>query len=229
MTLFFCSFNRCTAVQSTCVCLTVDAGFLLTLTFPSFAAVVEIKFKPDSQIPVEISKLKLWNSDVKFRFLNLFCPAHLQVHGGGFVRLRERLVVGAGGERSGVSGDWGDAQSFLPWHWAHSLVWNTHSLTQIHIRKLNTLIFLYFLFSRYVLSLQPDVHQFLLQGATVIHYEQDSHLTARCLLRLQPDNTTLTWGKLWQSVIKTICIIIFCSDRSKIILVCCVTVFKKWV
>ncbi|XP_054454527.1 1-phosphatidylinositol 4,5-bisphosphate phosphodiesterase epsilon-1 isoform X2 [Anoplopoma fimbria] len=47
----------------------------------------------------------------------------------------------------------------------------------------------------YVLSLQPDVHQFLLQGATVIHYQQDSHLTARCLLRLQPDNTTLTWGK----------------------------------
>uniref|UniRef100_H3DNJ9 Phosphoinositide phospholipase C n=1 Tax=Tetraodon nigroviridis TaxID=99883 RepID=H3DNJ9_TETNG len=46
----------------------------------------------------------------------------------------------------------------------------------------------------YVLSLQPDVHQFLLQGATVIHYDQDSHLTARCLLRLQPDNTTLTWG-----------------------------------
>ncbi|XP_026206755.1 1-phosphatidylinositol 4,5-bisphosphate phosphodiesterase epsilon-1 isoform X2 [Anabas testudineus] len=47
----------------------------------------------------------------------------------------------------------------------------------------------------YVLSLQPDVHQFLLQGATVIHYDQESHLTARCLLRLQPDNTTLTWGK----------------------------------
>ncbi|XP_061562127.1 1-phosphatidylinositol 4,5-bisphosphate phosphodiesterase epsilon-1 isoform X1 [Phycodurus eques] len=47
----------------------------------------------------------------------------------------------------------------------------------------------------YVLSLQPDVHQFLLQGATVIHYDPDSHLTARCLLRLQPDNTTLTWGK----------------------------------
>ncbi|KAM6898546.1 1-phosphatidylinositol 4,5-bisphosphate phosphodiesterase epsilon-1 isoform 2-T2 [Lycodopsis pacificus] len=47
----------------------------------------------------------------------------------------------------------------------------------------------------YVFSLQPDVHQFLLQGATVIHYDQDSHLTARCLLRLQPDNTTLTWGK----------------------------------
>uniref|UniRef100_H2TGF4 Phosphoinositide phospholipase C n=1 Tax=Takifugu rubripes TaxID=31033 RepID=H2TGF4_TAKRU len=46
----------------------------------------------------------------------------------------------------------------------------------------------------YVLSLQPDVHQFLLQGATVIHYDQDSHLSARCLLRLQPDNTTLTWG-----------------------------------
>ncbi|XP_074519567.1 1-phosphatidylinositol 4,5-bisphosphate phosphodiesterase epsilon-1 isoform X2 [Halichoeres trimaculatus] len=47
----------------------------------------------------------------------------------------------------------------------------------------------------YVLSLQPDVHQFLLQGATVIHYDQDSHLTARCFLRLQPDNTTITWGK----------------------------------
>ncbi|XP_047464842.1 1-phosphatidylinositol 4,5-bisphosphate phosphodiesterase epsilon-1 isoform X3 [Mugil cephalus] len=47
----------------------------------------------------------------------------------------------------------------------------------------------------YVLSLQPDVHQFLLQGATVIHYDQDTHLTARCLLRLQPDNITLTWGK----------------------------------
>ncbi|XP_075884265.1 1-phosphatidylinositol 4,5-bisphosphate phosphodiesterase epsilon-1 isoform X2 [Nelusetta ayraudi] len=47
----------------------------------------------------------------------------------------------------------------------------------------------------YVLSLQPDIHQFLLQGATVIHYDQDSHLTARCLLRLQPDNITLTWGK----------------------------------
>ncbi|XP_038591439.1 1-phosphatidylinositol 4,5-bisphosphate phosphodiesterase epsilon-1 isoform X2 [Micropterus salmoides] len=47
----------------------------------------------------------------------------------------------------------------------------------------------------YVLSLQPDVHQFLLQGATVIHYDQDNHQTARCLLRLQPDNTTLTWAK----------------------------------
>ncbi|XP_068610524.1 1-phosphatidylinositol 4,5-bisphosphate phosphodiesterase epsilon-1 [Brachionichthys hirsutus] len=47
----------------------------------------------------------------------------------------------------------------------------------------------------YVYSLQPDIHQFLLQGATVIHYDQDSHLTARCLLQLQPDNTTLTWGK----------------------------------
>ncbi|KAM9837938.1 1-phosphatidylinositol 4,5-bisphosphate phosphodiesterase epsilon-1 [Aulostomus maculatus] len=46
----------------------------------------------------------------------------------------------------------------------------------------------------YVLSLQPDIHQFLLQGATVIHYDQDSHFTARCLLRLQPDNTSLTWG-----------------------------------
>ncbi|XP_073773922.1 1-phosphatidylinositol 4,5-bisphosphate phosphodiesterase epsilon-1 isoform X6 [Danio rerio] len=47
----------------------------------------------------------------------------------------------------------------------------------------------------YVLSLQPDIHQFLLQGATVIHYDPESHLTARCLLRLQPDNCFLTWCK----------------------------------
>ncbi|XP_027019022.2 1-phosphatidylinositol 4,5-bisphosphate phosphodiesterase epsilon-1 isoform X2 [Tachysurus fulvidraco] len=47
----------------------------------------------------------------------------------------------------------------------------------------------------YVLSLSSDMHRFLLQGATVIHYEQESHLTARCLLRLQPDNCTLTWIK----------------------------------
>uniref|UniRef100_A0A3Q4I3A8 Phosphoinositide phospholipase C n=1 Tax=Neolamprologus brichardi TaxID=32507 RepID=A0A3Q4I3A8_NEOBR len=47
----------------------------------------------------------------------------------------------------------------------------------------------------YVLSLQPDIYQFLLQGATVIHYDQDGHGSARCLLHLQPDNTTLTWGK----------------------------------
>lgn len=47
----------------------------------------------------------------------------------------------------------------------------------------------------YVLSLQPDIHQFLLQGATVIHYDPESHLTARCLLRLQPDNCVLTWSK----------------------------------
>uniref|UniRef100_A0A8C7R732 Phosphoinositide phospholipase C n=1 Tax=Oncorhynchus mykiss TaxID=8022 RepID=A0A8C7R732_ONCMY len=45
----------------------------------------------------------------------------------------------------------------------------------------------------YVLSLQPDIHQFLLQGSTVIHYDQESHLTARCFLRLQPDNCFLTW------------------------------------
>lgn len=62
------------------------------------------------------------------------------------------------------------------------------------------LIYLFFCFSRYVLSLQPDVHQFLLQGATVIHYDQDSHLTARCLLRLQPDNTTLIWGRYPQNI-----------------------------
>ncbi|XP_063047306.1 1-phosphatidylinositol 4,5-bisphosphate phosphodiesterase epsilon-1-like isoform X3 [Engraulis encrasicolus] len=48
----------------------------------------------------------------------------------------------------------------------------------------------------YVLSIRADVHQFLLQGATVIHYEQDTHQTARCLLRLQPDNCFLTWAKI---------------------------------
>lgn len=47
----------------------------------------------------------------------------------------------------------------------------------------------------YVLSIQADVHQFLLQGATVIHYDQETHLTARCFLRLQPDNCFLTWAR----------------------------------
>ncbi|XP_057214152.1 1-phosphatidylinositol 4,5-bisphosphate phosphodiesterase epsilon-1 isoform X3 [Triplophysa rosa] len=47
----------------------------------------------------------------------------------------------------------------------------------------------------YVLSLQPDLHQFLFQGATVIRYDPESHLTARCHLRLQPDNCFLTWSK----------------------------------
>lgn len=70
----------------------------------------------------------------------------------------------------------------------------TKNVGSIHMkRNKNNIVFSPFF--RYVLSLQPDVHQFLLQGATVIHYDQDSHLTARCLLRLQPDNITLTWGK----------------------------------
>ncbi|KAM5237306.1 1-phosphatidylinositol 4,5-bisphosphate phosphodiesterase epsilon-1 isoform 2-T2 [Ctenodactylus gundi] len=47
----------------------------------------------------------------------------------------------------------------------------------------------------YVLSMQADVQQFLLQGATVIHYDQDTRLSARCFLRLQPDNSTITWTK----------------------------------
>ncbi|XP_073096763.1 1-phosphatidylinositol 4,5-bisphosphate phosphodiesterase epsilon-1 isoform X4 [Manis javanica] len=47
----------------------------------------------------------------------------------------------------------------------------------------------------YVLSIRADVHQFLLQGATVIHYDQDTHLSARCFLQLQPDSSTLTWIK----------------------------------
>ncbi|KAM6441692.1 1-phosphatidylinositol 4,5-bisphosphate phosphodiesterase epsilon-1 isoform 3-T5 [Liasis olivaceus] len=47
----------------------------------------------------------------------------------------------------------------------------------------------------YVLSIRADVHQFMLQGATVIRYDQETHLSARCFLQLQPDNSTLTWTK----------------------------------
>ncbi|XP_064923525.1 1-phosphatidylinositol 4,5-bisphosphate phosphodiesterase epsilon-1 isoform X2 [Columba livia] len=47
----------------------------------------------------------------------------------------------------------------------------------------------------YVLSIKADVHQFMQQGATVIHYDQETHLSARCFLQLQPDNSTLTWTK----------------------------------
>lgn len=46
-----------------------------------------------------------------------------------------------------------------------------------------------------MLSVRAEVHQFLLRGATVIHYEQDSRLSARCSLRLLPDNGTLVWGR----------------------------------
>lgn len=47
----------------------------------------------------------------------------------------------------------------------------------------------------YVLSIRADVYQFMLQGATVIHYDQETHVSARCFLQLQPDNSTLTWMK----------------------------------
>ncbi|XP_029466577.1 1-phosphatidylinositol 4,5-bisphosphate phosphodiesterase epsilon-1 [Rhinatrema bivittatum] len=47
----------------------------------------------------------------------------------------------------------------------------------------------------YVLSIRTDIHQFLQQGATMIHYDQEAHLSARCFLQLQPDNCTLTWTK----------------------------------
>ncbi|KAL2078220.1 hypothetical protein ACEWY4_025905 [Coilia grayii] len=47
----------------------------------------------------------------------------------------------------------------------------------------------------YVLSVRAEVHQFLLRGATVIHYEQESRLSTRCSLRLLPDNGTLVWGR----------------------------------
>ncbi|XP_066475456.1 1-phosphatidylinositol 4,5-bisphosphate phosphodiesterase epsilon-1 [Tiliqua scincoides] len=47
----------------------------------------------------------------------------------------------------------------------------------------------------YVLSIRADVHQFMLQGATVIRYDQETHFSARCFLQLQPDNSTLTWMK----------------------------------
>ncbi|XP_061491487.1 1-phosphatidylinositol 4,5-bisphosphate phosphodiesterase epsilon-1 isoform X2 [Rhineura floridana] len=47
----------------------------------------------------------------------------------------------------------------------------------------------------YVLSIRADIHQFMLQGATVIRYDQETHFSARCFLQLQPDNSTLTWMK----------------------------------
>lgn len=47
----------------------------------------------------------------------------------------------------------------------------------------------------YVLSIRADIHQFMLQGATVIHYDQETHISARCFLQLQPDSSTLTWVK----------------------------------
>ncbi|XP_072280516.1 1-phosphatidylinositol 4,5-bisphosphate phosphodiesterase epsilon-1 isoform X2 [Pyxicephalus adspersus] len=47
----------------------------------------------------------------------------------------------------------------------------------------------------YVLSIRADVYQFLQQGVTVIRYDQETHLSVRCFLQLQPDNSTLTWTK----------------------------------
>ncbi|XP_063290642.1 1-phosphatidylinositol 4,5-bisphosphate phosphodiesterase epsilon-1 isoform X3 [Pelobates fuscus] len=47
----------------------------------------------------------------------------------------------------------------------------------------------------YVLSIKADVYQFLQQGVTVIRYDQETHLSVRCFLQLQPDNSTLTWTK----------------------------------
>ncbi|KAM4030222.1 1-phosphatidylinositol 4,5-bisphosphate phosphodiesterase epsilon-1 isoform 4-T4 [Anomaloglossus baeobatrachus] len=47
----------------------------------------------------------------------------------------------------------------------------------------------------YVLSIRADVYQFLLQGVTVIRYDQETHISVRCFLQLQPDNSTLTWTK----------------------------------
>ncbi|XP_028821670.1 1-phosphatidylinositol 4,5-bisphosphate phosphodiesterase epsilon-1 isoform X2 [Denticeps clupeoides] len=47
----------------------------------------------------------------------------------------------------------------------------------------------------YALSLPAEVTQFLLRGATVIHLDQDSRLSARCFLQLQPDNCSLTWTR----------------------------------
>ncbi|KAM4636939.1 1-phosphatidylinositol 4,5-bisphosphate phosphodiesterase epsilon-1 [Discoglossus pictus] len=47
----------------------------------------------------------------------------------------------------------------------------------------------------YVLSIRADVYQFLQQGVTVIRYDQETHISVRCFLQLQPDNCTLTWTK----------------------------------
>ncbi|KAK7919592.1 hypothetical protein WMY93_010876 [Mugilogobius chulae] len=51
----------------------------------------------------------------------------------------------------------------------------------------------------YVLSLQPDIHQFLLQGATVIHYDQDAPLWLWTLHR-----SGLTEGLLDLAVVKAV-------------------------
>ncbi|XP_075697533.1 1-phosphatidylinositol 4,5-bisphosphate phosphodiesterase epsilon-1 isoform X2 [Rhinoderma darwinii] len=47
----------------------------------------------------------------------------------------------------------------------------------------------------YVLSIRADVYQFLQQGVTLIRYDQETHISVRCFLQLQPDNSTLTWTK----------------------------------
>ncbi|XP_069836485.1 1-phosphatidylinositol 4,5-bisphosphate phosphodiesterase epsilon-1 isoform X2 [Dendropsophus ebraccatus] len=47
----------------------------------------------------------------------------------------------------------------------------------------------------YVLSIRADVYQSLQQGVTVIRYDQETHISVRCFLQLQPDNSTLTWTK----------------------------------
>ncbi|XP_056386207.1 1-phosphatidylinositol 4,5-bisphosphate phosphodiesterase epsilon-1 isoform X7 [Hyla sarda] len=47
----------------------------------------------------------------------------------------------------------------------------------------------------YVLSIRADVYQFLQQGVTVIRYDQETHISVRCFLQLQPDNSTLTWTR----------------------------------
>lgn len=221
------------------------------------------------QIAAEISNQKLQTLNFPFFVCCLFVSSsiYIQIYGRGLVGFRWGLVVWAGGEGGRVSGDRGDAQSFLPRHWAHPLVRNknvwgkkcphiqlmlpetfflidsqrfdfvwrmglrpkhdlggvrtfllspgfhcslssTQFLSSLDENRHFTLLVFCFVFLRYVLSLQPDIHQFLLQGATVIHYDQDSHLTARCLLRLQPDNTTLTWGELWQDSLKPcLCVI----------------------
>lgn len=75
-------------------------------------------------------EIQIWNIFINVFYFFPHCCTHLQIHGGGLVGFRGRLVVWAGGERGGVSGDWGDAQSFQPRHWAYSMVRKTH--TQSH-------------------------------------------------------------------------------------------------
>lgn len=99
--------------------------------------------------PVHSCNVQMLYCYIPFPFFLTFflSSAHLQIHGGGFVRFRGRLVVRAGGKRGRVSGDWGNASSFQPWDWANSLVRNTHTQAQTHTLMTQQTIQTFFCFA----------------------------------------------------------------------------------